>query len=188
MSNPLTYADLDYALVQLGFEKRILEEKHFVYCHRETETLVTFPISEPEEQIRMGHEISARRVIDERGIADAGTFDTLMWTNHLCNGNERGMSMTLTFEVTPEEAKRVEWAKARGFDLNRMVRGLIASLPPSPEGQAEEAQAEAATPEPPLPPEERARIFREWANKPRPEMPILSDEAISRESIYGDRG
>src|SRR5687768_3029167 len=37
INNPLTYADLDYALVQLGFEKRIWREEHFVYCHRETE-------------------------------------------------------------------------------------------------------------------------------------------------------
>ena len=36
-------------------------------------------------------------------------------------------------------------------------------------------------------PEERAKTFQEWANSHRLDTPILSDEAISRESIYGDR-
>lgn len=36
-------------------------------------------------------------------------------------------------------------------------------------------------------PKERARAFQDWANSHRLDTPILSDEAISRESIYGDR-
>ena len=37
-------------------------------------------------------------------------------------------------------------------------------------------------------PEERARAFRQWAESHSKDTPLLSDEAISRESIYGDRG
>ncbi|MGK7904755.1 MAG: hypothetical protein AB4352_25780 [Hormoscilla sp.] len=37
-------------------------------------------------------------------------------------------------------------------------------------------------------PEERAKAFREWAESHPRNMPYLSDEAISRESIYGERG
>jgi hypothetical protein len=85
--------------------------------------------------------------------------------------------MVLTFEVSPEEAKRVEWARAQGFDLDAMLHGLIASLPPAPHEQASS-----------LLPHERAKLFMEWAESHRSDMPILSDEAISRESIYGDRG
>ena len=33
-------------------------------------------------------------------------------------------------------------------------------------------------------PEERAREFREWASRPRPHAPGLSDEAVRRENIY----
>lgn len=33
-------------------------------------------------------------------------------------------------------------------------------------------------------PDERAQAFREWAESHSHETPILSDEAISRESIY----
>ena len=37
-------------------------------------------------------------------------------------------------------------------------------------------------------PEEKAKAFRQWAESHVSESPVLSDEAISRESIYGERG
>ncbi|MGL4498026.1 MAG: hypothetical protein ACRCU2_03100 [Planktothrix sp.] len=37
-------------------------------------------------------------------------------------------------------------------------------------------------------PEEWVKAFREWAESHRGDRPSLSDEAISRESIYGERG
>lgn len=37
-------------------------------------------------------------------------------------------------------------------------------------------------------PQERAKAYREWAESHRHDSPILSDEAISRENIYGERG
>ncbi|GEM_PF-787003 len=36
--------------------------------------------------------------------------------------------------------------------------------------------------------EERLAAFREWVALPRRTLPTLSDEALLRESIYGDRG
>ena len=36
--------------------------------------------------------------------------------------------------------------------------------------------------------DERADAFLVWANQPRRPLPILSDEAISRESLYGEHG
>lgn len=41
--------------------------------------------------------------------------------------------------------------------------------------------------EPQMSPQERASAFAEWARSHR-QTPPLSDEAISRESIYGDSG
>lgn len=35
-----------------------------------------------------------------------------------------------------------------------------------------------------LPPEERAKEFREWVRNLQPKAPILPDEALQRESIY----
>jgi hypothetical protein len=37
-------------------------------------------------------------------------------------------------------------------------------------------------------PAERANFFEEWAESHQRNTPLLSDEAISRESIYGERG
>ncbi|MGK7932054.1 MAG: hypothetical protein AB4041_11560 [Microcystaceae cyanobacterium] len=37
-------------------------------------------------------------------------------------------------------------------------------------------------------PQERAKAYREWAESHSQNSPLLSDEAISRESIYGERG
>ncbi|WP_017324152.1 hypothetical protein [Synechococcus sp. PCC 7336] len=37
-------------------------------------------------------------------------------------------------------------------------------------------------------PDERAEAFLAWAKQPRRKLPVLSDEAISRESLYGERG
>ncbi len=37
-------------------------------------------------------------------------------------------------------------------------------------------------------PAEWAKVFEEWADSHKHGTPLLSDEAISRESIYGDRG
>jgi hypothetical protein len=36
--------------------------------------------------------------------------------------------------------------------------------------------------------EEWSKALNEFVNRERPDAPLLSDEAISRESIYGDRG
>jgi hypothetical protein len=36
--------------------------------------------------------------------------------------------------------------------------------------------------------EERKKAFRAWIDSHRTDTPLLSDEAISRESIYADRG
>lgn len=39
-----------------------------------------------------------------------------------------------------------------------------------------------------LSPQEKARLWREWAASHSHDTPLLSDEAISRESIYGEHG
>lgn len=36
--------------------------------------------------------------------------------------------------------------------------------------------------------DERKKAFRAWIDSHRTDTPLLSDEAISRESIYADRG
>ena len=64
--------------------------------------------------------------------------------------------MILTIDLTSEEERRVEQAKSQGFDVNAMLRGVIAGLPKAPEkveNRTEEifahweAEAEAMSPE-----------------------------------------
>jgi len=65
---------------------------------------------------------------------------------------------------------------------------VVLSLSPEERSLLEEklkaapAQTETATPQ------ERAKAFREWAESHPRNSPCLSDEAISRETIYAERG
>jgi hypothetical protein len=63
-------------------------------------------------------------------------------------------------------------AQAQGVPLPLIFRQVL--------GRAEE-------PNPPLSPSERVKALREWAAS-HPLTPPLSDEAISRENLYSDRG
>jgi hypothetical protein len=82
--------------------------------------------------------------------------------------------MTVTVELAPEiEAKYAAEAAERGVPLKTLLKHVL-----------EERATPKATP---LTPAERAHIWRESA-KSLPRTRPLSDEAISRESIYGDRG
>jgi hypothetical protein len=81
--------------------------------------------------------------------------------------------MTVTLDLKPEtQAGLLALAGASGMSLERYILAMVESTvhPPSP-----------------LSPKERAAAWIESAKR-FPETPPLSDDAISRESIYGDRG
>src|SRR5271166_346099 len=81
--------------------------------------------------------------------------------------------MTVTVDLRPEtEAGLAALAAEQGISLELYVSRLL-------EGQL--------TCQPPLSPAERAAVWREAA-KGLPHTPPLSDEAISRESIYDANG
>ncbi len=83
--------------------------------------------------------------------------------------------MRVTIELSPEiEADLVAQAKARGLPLPQYVQHLLRQQVLVRTGVA-------------LSPIERAALWRESV-KGLPHTPPLSDEAISRESIYGNRG
>lgn len=81
--------------------------------------------------------------------------------------------MTVTFEIGPEtQAGLAELANAGGVTPEEYVRMMVETAVPRRSD---------------LTPEERAKAWLEAA----PHFPYtvpLSDEAISRESMYGDRG
>ena len=83
--------------------------------------------------------------------------------------------MTITLELKPQtEARLAELAAARGVTTEAYLQSLVESV-------AGETNAQSYVD---APYEEWKRAFREWFEMPRPYAPPLSDEAISRESIY----
>ncbi|HXG64373.1 MAG TPA: hypothetical protein VNO70_04650 [Blastocatellia bacterium] len=83
--------------------------------------------------------------------------------------------MVTQIEVQQETAERLAaQAQARGLSVDVYLRTLLDSA--------------LATSEPRtvMTPQEKARRWQEWVNSLRTDTPILSDEAISRESIYDD--
>jgi hypothetical protein len=85
--------------------------------------------------------------------------------------------MTVTLDLPPHtvQAYRAE-ASARGVPLEVVVREVLLAHEPSPVGIE-------------IPSEEWVHQFKAWTRSHAgDDLPLLSDEAISRESIYGDRG
>ena len=82
--------------------------------------------------------------------------------------------MTVTLKPDLEEELKAR-ADAEGLSteefVNRELEKLVASTPQSSK----------------LAPEERARLWREWLASHSVGGPPLSDYAVSRESIYGER-
>jgi len=86
--------------------------------------------------------------------------------------------MTLTLELSPErEAALKAHAQARGMSVEEWLLELTKPTGPA---AARSLQDE-------LTPEEWVRQFNAWVEGHDRTTPPLSDEAISRESIYPDR-
>jgi hypothetical protein len=86
--------------------------------------------------------------------------------------------MTVTLNLPPDvERAFLAQAQARGVTLDEFMCGLLLSIQPSPVSPAD------------LSPEEWVRELKAWTRSHAPDnLPLLSDEAISRDFIYGDRG
>ncbi len=86
--------------------------------------------------------------------------------------------MTVTLELSPErESSLRAQAQARGLSVEQWLLELTEQLAPS----ASIAHLQRTDPE------EWARQFHAWAESHDRTTPLLSDEDISRESIYPDR-
>ncbi|MGA3043447.1 MAG: hypothetical protein ABSF54_21945 [Bryobacteraceae bacterium] len=83
--------------------------------------------------------------------------------------------MTVTLNLPPEkEAAYQAQARARGLSLEAWMLEL-AEQSVQPVSIAHLQRTD---------PQEWARQFRAWADGHDPKIPVLSDEAMSRESIY----
>ena len=85
--------------------------------------------------------------------------------------------MPTMLEVEPEVASKIQArARERGVSVDLYLRELI------DEKGTERERSNG------LSPQERVRLLREWASGHSTSTPLLSDDAISRERIYGQRG
>ena len=86
--------------------------------------------------------------------------------------------MTLTLELSPERGAALKaQAEACGMSVEKWFLHLAEQLAPA-ESIAHLQKSDPA---------EWARRFHEWAEGHDRTTPLLSDESISRESIYSDR-
>jgi hypothetical protein len=71
--------------------------------------------------------------------------------------------MTLTLDLTPEEERRIQGAKAKGIDVHALLKGVIASLPQAPaEDRTEELFAQWEAEDANMTPEEIAAEMADW--------------------------
>ena len=86
--------------------------------------------------------------------------------------------MTVTIELSEEQAAALkQQAEGQGLTVERWLQQVAAQLAPSTSlAHLQETD-----------PEEWARRFHEWAESHDRTTPLLSEQAISRESIYPDR-
>jgi hypothetical protein len=85
------------------------------------------------------------------------------------------MIVTLNLPPNVEEAFLAE-ARAKGMSLDELVRDVLLAREPS---------ARAVE----LSPEEWVSEFKAWTRShAKDKLPLLSDDAISRDFIYGERG
>ena len=85
--------------------------------------------------------------------------------------------MLTMLEVEPELASKIQArARGRGVSADVYLRELI-------DQKGTELKRSNR-----LSSQEQVRLLREWASSHSTNTPLLSDDAISRESIYGERG
>jgi hypothetical protein len=85
--------------------------------------------------------------------------------------------MLTMLEVEAEVASKIQArARKRGVSVDVYLRELI-------DEKGTESERSNG-----LNSQERVALLRQWASGHGTNTPVLSDEAISRESIYGDRG
>jgi len=86
--------------------------------------------------------------------------------------------MTVTLELKPEVEEHIKAeARARGLSIENYILNVLER--DTTNGEASFALTAS--------PEEWGKAFLEWVRTERPAHPPLSDEAISRESIYRER-
>jgi hypothetical protein len=86
--------------------------------------------------------------------------------------------MSITLELSPDvEARLTAQAEARGISVEELLKSTIDTFLAVSDSSSSVS----------LSPQDRAEKFVKWAKRHSIKTPPLSDEAISRDSIYHDR-
>ena len=101
-----------------------------------------------------------------------------LWDDGVDRSNELGYGVAMTIELKPEQERILREALREGRfqSVEQALDEALHSIVPS----RSVGPALSAT--------ERAAAFRSWAESHPRNTPVLSDEAISRETIYSHRG
>jgi hypothetical protein len=90
--------------------------------------------------------------------------------------------MTVTIKLPPEiEAGLLAQAQAQGLDVSDYIENLVRR-------QIMSTTSSASRPAYELSSDEWLREFQAWVNSHADNTVVLPDEAMERESIYGDHG
>lgn len=92
--------------------------------------------------------------------------------------------MAITLELSPEtESLLVAQADAQGISVQELLKNAIELLLTT----SRSTESNVPSQFDPDVTEEWIQTFTDWANSHSSDTPLLSDEAVSRESIYRDR-
>lgn len=78
--------------------------------------------------------------------------------------------MTLTIDLTPQEALRVEEAERMGFDLHALIRSMISALPPASSERTAATEYDATH-----------SLFKQWAEE---DADMTPEEIVQAEAEW----
>ena len=78
MSNQITFADFARLLQSLGFTRYHAPNPAWVFENVEHDAMIALPEYKENELVRPHHLVSARGLLDERGLMDRETFNSIL--------------------------------------------------------------------------------------------------------------
>jgi predicted RNA binding protein YcfA (HicA-like mRNA interferase family) len=77
-NNAIPFAALQRVLKELGFVETRVPGSHVVFEHPATATVLLFRTYRPRDQVSAADLVSARKLLDERGVVDGAALDELL--------------------------------------------------------------------------------------------------------------
>lgn len=74
----ITYADLDWLLMEVGFSTGNTTGDHQLFENLVFESVILLPSRRPDEGVDSVHLVAVKKNLTEKGIIDARTFDAML--------------------------------------------------------------------------------------------------------------